>query len=130
MIASLRSLRSIFAQNFDVMEALSESVLMRTERTLDLLQGMLVLVGWYQYFCLMHAQLNNVVQLAVSVLADLGLTRSHSFQEYSRTMLSPADDAGGQDEPGTPSCSRHLVHEFPVRTVQPDQQLPGDIADV
>ncbi len=74
------------------MEAFSEALIIRSERSVDLLQGLLVLAGWFQYFCLVHAQFNSLVQLAVVMSADLGLTRNHPFQEYSRNSVNSAEN--------------------------------------
>ena len=91
-VASLSSLRAMFSQGFDLIEALSEAVILRSERSVDILQGLLVLAGWFQYFCLVHAQFNSLVQLAVVMLADLGLSRNYSFQEYSRITVNSAEN--------------------------------------
>lgn len=86
MVASYRSARSMWAQGYGVMSHISEHVLMRSERSLDLLQGIIVVLGWYHYHCLMHAQLNNLAHLAMSLTADLGLNRHPAVTERVRLV--------------------------------------------
>ena len=57
------------------MQYLSSAVFVRSERPLDLLQGILVLLGFYHYHCLVHVQFNNLMQLAVSIVGDMDLNR-------------------------------------------------------
>lgn len=57
------------------MQYLSSAVFVRSERSLDLLQGILVLLGFYHYHCLVHIQFNNLMQLAVSIVSDMDLNR-------------------------------------------------------
>jgi len=57
------------------MQYLSEAVFVRSERSLDLLQGILVLLGFYHYHCLVHIQFNNLMQLAISIVGDMDLNR-------------------------------------------------------
>ncbi|CAH0056510.1 unnamed protein product [Clonostachys solani] len=74
-VASFRSLRSMRAQTYYLMKHLSDHILIRSERSLDLLQGLIVIISWYQYHCFIHAQLSNLVGLATSLISDMGLTR-------------------------------------------------------
>ena len=80
MAASVRHLPSMRAQSRTVMEHISNAVLLRSERSLDLLQGILALLGFYHYHCLVHAQFNNLVRIAVSVCEDLDLGTCSSSQ--------------------------------------------------
>lgn len=75
MVASHRNLRSMQAQMYQLMRHLSDHLLIRSEKSLDLLLGIIVIAGWYQYHCFMHAQLNNLLCLAKSLIADLGLSQ-------------------------------------------------------
>lgn len=81
MVASFRSLRSMRAQMYHLMKHISEQMLIRSERSLDLLLGIIVIIGWYQYHCFMHAQLSNLISLAQTLVGELGLgmppNRSH-----------------------------------------------------
>ena len=68
-------------QMFQIMSYISDHVFLRAERSLDLLMGVVVILGWYHYHCLKHSQLNNLMCLAESLIADLGLNRSPTGQE-------------------------------------------------
>ncbi|KAJ4292537.1 hypothetical protein N0V90_009200 [Kalmusia sp. IMI 367209] len=65
----------------------AEHMLMRSERSLDLLSGLIVMLGWHHYHCVVHAQVNNLVSLASSLAAELGLNRPPSWQERTKLMV-------------------------------------------
>ncbi|RFU28196.1 hypothetical protein B7463_g8144, partial [Scytalidium lignicola] len=67
-----------------IVEYLSEHLLLRSLKSLDLLQGLLVFCSWYHYHCLYHPQLTTFIQLAVSLMADLGLNRSPNALDRAR----------------------------------------------
>ncbi|KAK3395453.1 hypothetical protein B0T20DRAFT_35316 [Sordaria brevicollis] len=92
MVTTLTSMRSMRAQMYRLVRHVSEHMLLRSERSLDLLQGILVMIGWYQYHCLMHAQLNNLIHLAASLASDLGLNRDPKVQERISVMVLYPDD--------------------------------------
>lgn len=85
MVTSYRSLKSMRAQMYRIMVYLSDHMMIRSERSMDLLLGLIVVIGWYQYHCFMHAQLNNLISLACSLCAELNLNRDPSYHE--RTLL-------------------------------------------
>ncbi|RFU34760.1 hypothetical protein B7463_g1534, partial [Scytalidium lignicola] len=85
MVASIRDLRSMHGQMYLITQHISENVLMRSERSLDLVQGILVLLGYYHYHCLLHAQFHNLVQLAASIISSMDLNRSP--RSPNRTQL-------------------------------------------
>ena len=81
MIASLQHRRFMWGQSHAVMRYISEAVIMKAERSLDLLQGILVFLSYHHYFCLAHGQFNNLLHLAMSMVCDMGLdrrTRTHN----------------------------------------------------
>ncbi|KAK3945221.1 hypothetical protein QBC46DRAFT_371581 [Diplogelasinospora grovesii] len=92
MVTTLTSMRSMRAQMYKLVEYASEHVLLRSERSLDLLQGLIVMMGWYHYHCLMHAQMNNLLHLATSLAADLGLNRHPKLQERTSLMVLYPDE--------------------------------------
>jgi hypothetical protein len=93
MVASVRHLRLVRGQSSAVMEHISNAILMRSERSLDLLQGILVFLGSYHYHCMVHAQFNNLVRLAVSLIEDIGLsTCPKSQQRRSQLPLVRAEE--------------------------------------
>lgn len=99
MVASFRSLRSMRAQMCHLVTRISDHVLVRSERSLDLLQAIIVMLGWYQYHCFMHAQMNNLIMLAMSLVAELGLNRPPVLREQASLMDSrPVEPAGRVNE--------------------------------
>ncbi|KAL2072438.1 hypothetical protein VTL71DRAFT_11781 [Oculimacula yallundae] len=86
LVASLRNIRSMWGQRRAIMQYLSEAVFVRSERSLDLLQGILVLLGFYHYHCLVHIQFNNLMQLAVSIVGDMDLNRDPAHQSRVRAL--------------------------------------------
>ncbi|KAF4963841.1 hypothetical protein FSARC_8201 [Fusarium sarcochroum] len=87
MVTSFRSLRSMRAQMYHLMRHVADHMLIRSERSLDLLLGIIVIVAWYQYHCFMHAQLNNLIALAVTLVGELGLHRSPTVLERTNLMV-------------------------------------------
>lgn len=93
MVASVRHLRLVRGQSRAVMEHISNAILMRSERSLDLLQGILVFLGSYHYHCMAHAQFNNLIRLAVSLVEDMDLsTCPKSQQRRSQLPLVRAEE--------------------------------------
>ena len=86
MVASVRHLRLMRGQSRAVMEHISNAILMRSERSLDLLQGILVFLGSYHYHCMAHAQFNNLIRLAVSLVEDMDLSTCPKSQQKRRQL--------------------------------------------
>jgi hypothetical protein len=59
----------------EIMKELTERLLLKNEKSLELLQGMLVFLAWFHY-SLPLPQLTNLVQLSVALAHDLGLHKS------------------------------------------------------
>lgn len=54
--------------------------------------AIVVAVGWYHHHCLKHTQLNNLMSLAMSLVADLGLNRNTARVVKPRLLaLTPED---------------------------------------
>lgn len=87
MAASISDVSSMRGQMFALTQQLTNEMMVESNRSMDLLQGILVMLAWYQNHCLMHAQLNNLLHLAQALLADLGLNRSPEVQERSNVMV-------------------------------------------
>ncbi|KND90999.1 Transcriptional regulator WAR1 [Tolypocladium ophioglossoides CBS 100239] len=99
MVASFRSLRSMRAQMAHLMTHIADHMLVRSERSLDLLQGIIVMLGWYQYHCFMHAQMNNLLSLAMSLIAELGLNKPPGLREQVSLMVArPVEPPGRTNE--------------------------------
>ncbi|KAI0020791.1 hypothetical protein F4780DRAFT_779236 [Xylariomycetidae sp. FL0641] len=87
MVSSYRNLRSMRAQNYLITRHISEQMLMRSERSLEMLQSILLVLGYYHYHCMMHSQMSNLTALANSLAADLGINRPPELQERTRLLV-------------------------------------------
>lgn len=81
MVASVRHLRLVRGQSGLILENMAKAILIRSERSLDLLQGILVFLGFYHYHCMAHAQFNNLIRLAVSLVEDMDLSTCPKSQQ-------------------------------------------------
>ncbi|KAK3988417.1 hypothetical protein QBC44DRAFT_243579 [Cladorrhinum sp. PSN332] len=86
MVAGFESLQSMRGQMQLIMDHLSERMFRQAERSLDLLMGIVVVLGWYHYHCMKHSQLNNLLCLAESLVSDLGLNRRPAGQMEERAI--------------------------------------------
>ncbi|KIX94678.1 uncharacterized protein Z520_09724 [Fonsecaea multimorphosa CBS 102226] len=59
----------------DLMRYIGEHILMKGEKSLDLLQGLLVFCSWFQYYNHNNPQVMNLLHLATAMATDLGLNR-------------------------------------------------------
>jgi hypothetical protein len=92
MVASLQSLRSMRSQMYQLMRHIADHMLVRSEKSLDLLMGIVVILGWYQFHCVMHAQFNNLIALAVTLVGELGLNRQPNVHERTNLfVLKPGE---------------------------------------
>lgn len=92
MVASINSMHSMQYQMYRIMKRISENMLIRSERSLDLLLGIVVVLGWYHHHCMSHAQMSNLRYLARSLIGDLYLDRSPLVQEKTKLLvLNPAE---------------------------------------
>ncbi|KAF5492708.1 hypothetical protein CGCS363_v011148 [Colletotrichum siamense] len=87
MVASFRSLRSMQGQMYRLKAHVADAMILRSERSLDLLAGLVVMLGWHHHHCFVHAQMQNLVALAVTQAAELGLTRSPGYQERTKLLV-------------------------------------------
>ncbi|KUI70363.1 Transcriptional regulator WAR1 [Cytospora mali] len=87
MAASIPDVRSMRGQMFSMVQRLTNEMFIESNRSMDLLQGIIVILAWYQNHCMMHTQLNNLVHIAQALLADLGLNKSPEVQERSSVMV-------------------------------------------
>lgn len=86
MVASVCHLRLVRGQSRAIMEHVSTAIFMKSEQSLDLLQGILVFLGFYHYHCMAHAQFNNLINLAVGLVEDLELTTCPKSQQRRSQM--------------------------------------------
>jgi hypothetical protein len=68
---------------------LTQQMLLRADRSLDILSGILTILAWHHFHCLRHSQLNNLLSLADGLIADLGLGREakETTNEERRLVL-------------------------------------------
>lgn len=59
----------------DILKYVGEHMLLHGEKTLDLLQGLLLMIAWYHLYSHNNPQLTNLVFLAEALVVDLGLVR-------------------------------------------------------
>lgn len=74
----------------DTLKFLAERMLVRGEKSLDLLQGLLIMVNWYYVHRNSNPQLMNLVHLAKSLLIDLGLNRASGTVNF---QIPPSNEA-------------------------------------
>ncbi|KAL7786371.1 hypothetical protein V8C37DRAFT_392118 [Trichoderma ceciliae] len=99
MVSSFRSIKSMRAQMYHLMKHLADHMLIRSEKSLDLLLGIIVMLGYQQYHCCLHAQLNNLITLASSLIGDMGLSRPPGLHERTRLMVvRPLEPTGRSNE--------------------------------
>lgn len=92
MASSIRSLRSMKGQCCVILKTLSEAVYVNHQRSLDLLQGVLVLLASYHNLCALHHEFNSIVQLATSILGDLGLNRSPILPHWAKFAMREPEE--------------------------------------
>ncbi|KEF50906.1 uncharacterized protein A1O9_13044 [Exophiala aquamarina CBS 119918] len=95
MVASVGYLRSMRAQSRAVFKYICDMMLMKSERSLDLLQGILIFLGFYHYICMSHAHYNNLAHLAVSLVGDMDLNTCPNLkarEEHHRLALVRAEE--------------------------------------
>lgn len=74
------------------MRHISDAVLIRAERSLELLQAIVVLLGFFHYHCLVHAQFNSLVALAGAMVGDLGLGKAPGLKERTRVLVERTEE--------------------------------------
>ncbi|KAK8058207.1 hypothetical protein PG994_008655 [Apiospora phragmitis] len=113
MVASVRHLKSMRAQSFRIMKHIADYMLVRSERSLEMLQAILLVLGWYHYHCMMHSQMSNLSHLATSLCSDLGINRPPGLHERTRLLvLNPEQPkARTNDERGGPCVAPGTVEQ-------------------
>lgn len=78
VIASFDGLHTMHGRMQLVTGFIADRMFRQAERSLDLLMGILIILGWHHYHCARHSQLNNLLCLAESLVSDLGLNKRHA----------------------------------------------------
>ncbi|KAM7200657.1 transcriptional regulator WAR1 [Naviculisporaceae sp. PSN 640] len=92
LVASVRNPQYIRGQVGQIMTHFADSIVVRGERNMDLLFGILVLVGWYHYCQIQHSQLNSLLCLTESLIADLGLGQGRQVRDGSDMPSTRSDE--------------------------------------
>ncbi|KAH6628927.1 hypothetical protein F5144DRAFT_493236 [Chaetomium tenue] len=74
-IASFEGLQTMCARMDAVMRHITDKLFFQAERSLDLLMGIVVILGWHHHHGAIHSNLNNLLCLAESLVSDLGLNK-------------------------------------------------------
>lgn len=81
-IARFQGLQAMHSRMQLVTGYIADRMSRQAERSLDLLMGIVVILGWHHYHCARHSQLNNLLCLAESLISDLGLNKRPVVDEY------------------------------------------------
>ncbi|KFA81256.1 hypothetical protein S40288_09987, partial [Stachybotrys chartarum IBT 40288] len=94
MVTSVRHLRSMRGQSRAIFKHICDAMVMRSERSFELLQGILLFLGFYHYFCMSHAHYNSLTHLAVSLVGDLDLSTCPNLkaQEKHHRLILACDE--------------------------------------
>ncbi|RGP60235.1 cercosporin resistance [Fusarium longipes] len=88
---------------------LAEHLIVRQEKSLDILQAMLIYLGWNDFHFYGELQVTNIVQLAIGLVIDLRLDKfPGSFLGGSKTLLGDAWTTMGK------ACLKGKVHQTPA----------------
>lgn len=91
MVASLRNRRSMWDQSRLLLRQISEAAFMGSGRSLDLLQSIIVYLGFFHYFCFAHGNFSNLSYLASSMIAGMGLDRPRGKPAFKNKGLKGVD---------------------------------------
>lgn len=78
MVASLRDRQSMWKKSRLLLRQIFDAVFMGPDRSLDLLQSIIVFLGFFHYFCFAHGHFNSLAHLASGMIADMKLDRPRS----------------------------------------------------
>ena len=92
----------------DILRYVSEHMLLLGEKSLDLLQGLVVLVAWYHVYSHNQPQLMNLLHLAKALLVDLGLNRPPGHGIFS---IKVSGDARHLIHGNDPDSTKHKLEE-------------------
>ncbi|EFQ25713.1 uncharacterized protein GLRG_00857 [Colletotrichum graminicola M1.001] len=87
MVSSFRSMRSMRGQMYRLLNYIADYMVLRAERSFDLLLGLVVVVAWFHHHCVAHAQLHQLISLAACLVGELGLKNSPCLPERTRLLV-------------------------------------------
>ncbi|GAB0137884.1 hypothetical protein EsDP_00006137 [Epichloe bromicola] len=80
MASSLRNLQSMRAQMTSLMGQLTKTLLPQSVKSIDVLQGILIMAGWHhhhrhhRHHCTMHSRLSHLIAVAENLINEIGLS--------------------------------------------------------
>ncbi|KAJ5291799.1 hypothetical protein N7478_001050 [Penicillium angulare] len=87
MVASYRNRPFQHQMGTKLTEEVGKRLLVDGERSLDLLQGLLIHIAWYHVHLGEVSQMTNLLQLAIALLADLGLNKPSHGTDRRKLMF-------------------------------------------
>lgn len=79
----------------DFISSLSADIILRGEKSLDMLQSLLVHIAWYQCHLQRNTQMTNLTQMAIAVLADLELNKPYHANDRRKMIFDPTRSSFG-----------------------------------
>lgn len=87
MASSIYDIRAMRGRMYRLIQRITNQIIMTSTKSMDILQALLVMLAWHQNHCVLHAQMNNLLHLAQSQMADLLLHREPGVHERTGLMV-------------------------------------------
>ncbi|KAH9206531.1 hypothetical protein DL95DRAFT_469557 [Leptodontidium sp. 2 PMI_412] len=101
------------ALGWKLMEEFASRILLRAEKSLDLLQALLVHLTWYHYHSVSNPQVLNLLSLARTLSVNLGYHRTHTPKGRPKIWLDGPDGVTQQQyEPEDSSVTSRTLEEW------------------
>ncbi|KAE9374192.1 hypothetical protein N431DRAFT_437675 [Stipitochalara longipes BDJ] len=84
-----------------ILKYLATKAILEGKKSLDILEGLLIYIYWYQYLCHINVQTNNLMGLLSAQLVDLGLKRVSAENEVHESFIQIARRVQAH---GLPDC--------------------------
>lgn len=73
-----------------ILEFVTNHLLIRSNKNLELLQGILIFIAWYKRRSIIPTHLTTLLQLAIALVSDLNLNRGPSWLDKSKMIFATA----------------------------------------
>ncbi|KAH7311962.1 hypothetical protein BKA65DRAFT_158154 [Rhexocercosporidium sp. MPI-PUGE-AT-0058] len=101
------------ALGWKLMEEFASRILLRAEKSLDLLQALLVHLTWYHYHSVGNPQVLNLLSLARTLAVNLGYHRTHTPKGRPKMWLDGPDGVTKQQwEPEDSAVTSRTLEEW------------------
>ncbi|KAH7390286.1 hypothetical protein BKA64DRAFT_119659 [Cadophora sp. MPI-SDFR-AT-0126] len=101
------------ALGWKLMEEFASRIMLRAEKSLDLLQALLVHLTWYHYHSVANPQVLNLLSLARTMAVNLGYHRTHLPKGRPKIWLDGPDGVTKQQyEPEDSSVTSRTLEEW------------------